>query len=154
MIIMLLGILLGLVLISAFFSGSEIGMMSMNRYRLKHLVKEGHKQALRVSKMLERPDYLLSVVLIGNTLANIIASMVATLLGQYLYGEWGVLIATLLLTFCILIFSEMLPKTLAAMYAERTAFLCAALLMLFQKIFSPLVWVVTRFSRLLISFLV
>ena len=79
-------VLLVLILLSAFFSGSEIGMMSLNRYRLRHLVRKKNKQAIRVNEMLLRPDKLLSVVLIGNTLANIVASAVATLIGQRLYG--------------------------------------------------------------------
>jgi Mg2+/Co2+ transporter CorB len=91
-------ILLGLILLSAFFAGSEIGMMSINRYKLKYLVKQNNKQAIRVHRMLARPDKLLSVVLIGNTLANIVASTIATLIGQYYYGELGVAVATVLLT--------------------------------------------------------
>jgi Mg2+/Co2+ transporter CorB len=136
-----------LVICSAFFSTSEIGMMSLNRYRLRHLVKEGNKQALRVSGMLERPDYLLSVVLIGNTLANMVASTIATLLGQRLYGEWGVVWVTSALTLIVLVFAEMAPKTLAAVYPQRIAFLVSGLLSVFQRIFAPLVWLITGISN-------
>ena len=110
----LLCILVLLVIFSGFFSGAEIGMMSLNRYRLRHLVKKKNKQAIRVNRLLAHPDRLLSVVLIGNTLANIIASMVATLIGQRLYGDAGVVGATALLTLIVLVFSEMTPKTFAA----------------------------------------
>src|SRR5262245_11411889 len=108
----LLIVLLFLIFLAAFFSGSEIGMMSINKYKLRHLVKKNNKQAIRVNQMLSRPDRLLSVVLIGNTLANIVASTIATLIGQRLYGDTGVAVATILLTFVILVFGEMTPKTL------------------------------------------
>lgn len=145
--LILLFILILLVVCSAFFSASEIGMMSLNRYRLRHLVKEGNKHAIRVSGMLERPDYLLSVVLIGNTLANMIASTIATLLGQRLYGEWGVVWVTSALTLCVLIFAEMAPKTLAAVYPQRISFMVSWLLGVFQRIFAPLVWLISGVSN-------
>ncbi len=149
---MLLLILLLLVVFSAFFSGAEIGMMSLNRYRLRHLVKKNHKQALRVNKLLSHPDRLLSVILIGNTLANIIASMVATLIGQRLYGDVGVVVATALVSLIVLIFSEMTPKTLAAMHPQHVAFACSLPLMILQSVFAPLVhlisWTATGILRL------
>ncbi len=145
-------ILLVLILFAAFFSGAEIGMMSLNRYRLRHLVKKRHKQAIRVNQLLSHPDRLLSVVLIGNTLANIVSSMVATLIGQRFYGDVGVAIATVILTLVILIFSEMTPKTLAALHPQKIAFACSWLLMILQTIFSPLVslisWVANGILRL------
>lgn len=140
-------ILIFLVFLSAFFSGSEIGMMSINRYKLKHLVKQHNKQAIRVNQMLARPDKLLSVVLIGNTLANIVASTIATLLGQYLYGELGVAIATVLLTIIILVFAEMTPKTLAAIYPQQVAFLCSLPLKITQVVFAPLVFIISLISN-------
>ncbi len=149
---MLLLILILLVVFSAFFSGAEIGMMSLNRYRLRHLVKKNHKQALRVNKLLSHPDRLLSVILIGNTLANIIASMVATLIGQRLYGDVGVVVATALVSLIVLIFSEMTPKTLAAMHPQQVAFACSLPLMILQSVFAPLVhlisWTATGILRL------
>lgn len=139
--------LIFLVLFSGFFSGAEIGMMSLNRYRLKHLVKQKNRQALRVFKMLQRPDRLLGVVLIGNTLANIVASTVATLLGQRLYGDTGVAIATLLLTLVVLVVSEMTPKTLAALYPQQVAFISSWLLLLLQQIFAPLVYLISGITN-------
>ncbi len=140
-------ILVILVILSAFFSGAEIGMMSLNRYKLRHLVKKNNKQAIRVNQLLSRPDRLLSVLLIGNTLANIVASMVATLIGQSLYGEVGVGIATLLLTLVVLVFSEMTPKTLAAIYPLQVAFVTALPLKILQIIFSPLVRITSFMSN-------
>ena len=128
-------------------------MMSLNRYRLKHLVKEKNLHAIRVNQLLQRPDRLLSVILIGNTFANIIASMVATLIGQKLYGDVGVAVAAIGLTLIILVISEMTPKTLAALYPQRVAFLASLPLSLLQRFFSPLVdltsWVTNQLLRLM-----
>ena len=143
----LLLLVLFLVVLSGFFSASEIGMMSLNRYRLRHLVKKNNKQAIRVNALLARPDRLLSVVLIGNTLANIIASMAGTLIGQHFYGEMGVLIATSLLTLVILVFSEMTPKTLAALYPQQVAFACSLPLKILQFIFAPLVHLISEIAN-------
>ncbi|MFA5961002.1 MAG: HlyC/CorC family transporter [Tatlockia sp.] len=139
----LFAILVFLVLLSGFFSASEIGLMSLNRYRLKHLVKKKNKKAIRVNHMLARPDKLLSVILIGNTLANIVASTVATLVGQRLNGATGVFIATLLLTLVILVFSEMTPKTLAALHPQQVAFAVSFPLRLLQVLLAPLVQVIS-----------
>lgn len=136
-------ILLGLVIVSAFFSGSEIGMMSLNRYRLRHLARKNNKQAIRVNLLLQRPDKLLSVIIIGSTIANIVASTVATLIGQQLYGTAGVAIATVLLSLIILVISEMVPKTLAAMYPQQVAFASSLLLNLLQNMMAPLVYLIS-----------
>lgn len=143
----LLIFLLFLILLSGFFSSSEIGMMSINRYRLRHLVKMNNKQAVRVNQMLSRPDKLLSVVLIGNTLANIVASTVATLIGQRLYGDAGVALATLLLTFVVLVFAEMAPKTVAALYPQQVAFAVSLPLKILQNILAPLVQAISWISN-------
>ncbi len=151
-LVALLIVLVFLILFSAFFSGAEIGMMSLNRYRLRHLVKQRDKRAIRVNQMLARPDRLLSVVLIGNTLANIVASMVATLVGQRLYGDTGVAIATISLTLLVLVFCEMTPKTLAALYPQQVAFAVSLPLKLLQKFLAPFVqfisWVANTILRL------
>lgn len=139
--------LLFLIFLSAFFSASEIGMMSINRYKLRHLVKMNNKQAIRVNSMLARPDMLLSVVLIGNTLANIVASTIATLIGQYLYGDLGVAVATVLLTVIILVFSEMTPKTFAAIYPQKVAFATSLPLQILQWVFAPFVHAISLISN-------
>ncbi len=148
---LLLLILLGLVLISAFFSGSEIGLMSLNRYKLRYLAKSNNKTAIRVSGLLQRPDKLLSVIIIGNTLANIIASMVGTLVGQRLYGNTGVAIATLLLTLIILVAAEMVPKTLAALYPQQVAFAVSRPLLFLLKFFAPLVHIISWVTNTLLK---
>lgn len=147
---MLLLLVLFLVVLSAFFSASEIGMMSLNRYRLRHLVKKNNLQAIRVNKLLAHPDRLLSVILIGNTLANIIASMAGTLIGQHFYGDVGVMLATAILTLAILVFSEMTPKTLAALYPQQVAFACSMPLKLLQLIFAPLVYLISGIANALL----
>jgi Mg2+/Co2+ transporter CorB len=150
-LIALLCMLLLLIFLSAFFSSAEIGMMSLNRYRLRHLVKKKNKQAIRVNLMLSRPEKLLSVILIGSTLANIVSSTLATLIGQRIYGEAGVAIATALLSFVILVFSEVVPKTVAALYPQWIAFKTSLPLKLLQTILSPLVqgvsWIANVFLR-------
>ncbi len=136
MLFTILGIL---ILISAYFSGSETGMMSLNRYRLRHLEKEKHKGAKRVSKLLNRPDRLIGLILIGNNLVNIAASAIATIIGLRLFGDMGVLVATIILTLVILIFAEVTPKTLAALYPEKIAFPSSILLSFLLKVLFPLV---------------
>ncbi|SFC85929.1 HlyC/CorC family transporter [Pseudoalteromonas denitrificans] len=128
-----------LVLISGYFSGSETGLMSLNRYRLRHLEKQSHKGAKRVSKLLERPDRLIGLILIGNNLVNIAASAVATIIGMRLFGDVGIAIATFVLTFVILIFSEVTPKTLAALHPEKVAFPSSVILNILLKILFPVV---------------
>lgn len=90
-----------MVIISAYFSGSETGMMTLNRYRLRHMAKQGNRRAKRVEKLLRKPDRLISPVLIGNNLVNILASALGTIVGMRLYGDAGVAIATGVLTFVV-----------------------------------------------------
>lgn len=125
---------------SAYFSGTETSMMTINRYRLRHAAKQGNRSAKRVEKLLQRPDRLISLVLIGNNLINIVASALATIVGMRLYGDAGVAIATGVLTFVILIFAEVLPKSIAALYPERFAYPSSVLLSPLQKIMLPVVW--------------
>ncbi|WP_339766838.1 CNNM domain-containing protein [uncultured Paraglaciecola sp.] len=147
-------ILLGiLVLLSAYFSSSETSMMSINRYRLKHLGNEGNKGALRVQKLLERPDRLIGLILIGNNLVNIAASAVATVLGLRLYGDMGIAIATVILTLVILIFSEVTPKTVAALYPEKISFPASFLLLPMLKVLYPLVFLVNGITNFLLKLL-
>jgi Mg2+/Co2+ transporter CorB len=142
-------ILVIMVVVSAYFSASETGMMTLNRYRLRHQAKQGNRAARRVEKLLTHPDRLISLVLIGNNLVNILASALATIVGIRLYGDAGVAIATGILTFVILLFAEVLPKTFAALNPERIAFPSSLLLIPLQKLMLPLVWVLNMLSRLI-----
>ncbi len=114
-------------------------MMSLNRYRLKHLRNQGHHGARRASKLLDRPDRLIGLILIGNNLVNILASAIATVIAIRLYGDAGIAVATLLLTLVILIFAEITPKTIAALHPERVAFPFSFVLLPMLKLFMPFV---------------
>ncbi len=140
-----------LIILAAFFSAAEIGMMSINRYRLRHLVKSGHHAAKMVQYQINHPEKLLSSVLIGNTLANIFASMAMTFVGQKLYRETGVAIAEVILTILLLVFAEMTPKTWAALHPEKASFAVIYFLRLMQWFFWPLSYITTFMSNLLLS---
>jgi len=142
-----------MVVVSAYFSGSETGMMTLNRYRLRHLAKQGNRAAKRVEKLLRKPDRLISLVLIGNNLVNILASAIGTIVGMRLYGDAGVAIATGILTFVVLVFAEVLPKTIAALYPEKVAFPSSFLLGPLQILMMPLVWLLNTITRMLMRML-
>lgn len=143
----LFGILVLLLILSALFSGSETGMMALNRYRLKHKAKSGHKSAIKAQRLLKSPDRLLGVILLGNNFVNIFASSIATIIALRLFGEGGIALAAGLLTLVILVFSEVAPKTLAALYPERIAYPATYFLEPLLKLFSPLVWLVNFFAN-------
>jgi Mg2+/Co2+ transporter CorB len=138
----LIGALIFLIFLSAFFSGSETGLVSLNRYRLRHLAKTKHRGAMRAAKLLERPDRLIGLILLGNNFVNILASSIATIIALRYYGEGGIAIAAGLLTLVILIFSEVAPKTLAVLHPERFAFPATYVLSPLLKLLYPLVWLV------------
>jgi Mg2+/Co2+ transporter CorB len=135
--------LLGLLIIlSGCFSGSETALMTLNRYRLRHLARNGHRGARIADRLLERPDRLIGLILLGNNFVNILASSVATLIALQLLDENAILASTVLLTLVILIFSEVTPKTVAALLPERIAFPAAYVLAPLLRVFYPLVWLV------------
>lgn len=143
----LLGLLIFLILCSAFFSSSETGMLSLNRYRLKHMAKEGHKGARRVTALLSRPDRLLGTILVGNNVVNILAASIATVLAVDMWGEAGIAIATAGLTIVVLIFGEITPKTLAALRPELVAFPASRVLAMLQRLLYPVVWTTSTISN-------
>ncbi len=138
----LLGAILLMIFLSAYFSGSETAMMALNRYRLKHLANEGHGGAKRASRLLERPDRLLGVILIGNNLVNFSAASIATLLALQLFGDAGVAIAPVVCTLVFLIFAEVAPKTISAAYPEKVALPSSYILELLLWLLYPIVWMV------------
>lgn len=135
-------ILFFLILLSAFFSASETAMLSLNRYRLRHLSNMQHRAAMRASRLLDRPDRLIGLILLGNNFVNIFASSVATLIALRLFGEGAIAIAAGILTLVILIFAEVTPKTLAVLHPERVAFPTSLILEPLLKISAPIVWLV------------
>ena len=149
---LLLGILIACLLMSAFFSASETGMMSLNRYRLKHL-RKNHRGARLATRLLERPDRLLGLILIGNNLVNILASAIATVIALRVWGDAGIAIATGAMTILVLIVGEVTPKTLAALHPERIAFPAAYVLNALMYVFYPLVWCINHITNGLLKVL-
>ena len=136
-----------LVLMSAFFSGSETGMMAINRYRLKHLVQEKNKSAKRVSKLLERTDRLLGVILIGNNFTHTLATALATVIAIRIWSDNAVLAVTVFMTIVMIIFAEVMPKTIAALKPESVALPASHLLKPLSKVLSPLITLVSFVSN-------
>jgi Mg2+/Co2+ transporter CorB len=132
---------------SAFFSGSETSMMAINRYRLKHLVKEKNKSAKRVSKLLERTDRLLGVILIGNNFTHTLSTALATVVAIRIWSDSAVLAVTVFMTIIMIIFAEVMPKTIAALKPESIAFPSSYLLKPLSKILSPLITLVSFVSN-------
>ena len=127
--------------------------MALNKYRLKHLIKQNNRSAKRADKLLKRPDRLLGVILIGNNFVNILAAALTTILCLELFGNSGVLIGSVILTIIILIFAEVTPKTFAAKNAESIALPASGILKVLQKVLYPLIWVVNFFSNSLLNLL-
>jgi Mg2+/Co2+ transporter CorB len=123
-------------------------MMSLNRYRLRHLASNDHKGAIRALKLLDRPDRLIGLILIGNNLVNILASAIATIIGMRLFGDMGVAIATGVLTIVVLVFAEVTPKTFAALHPERIAFPSSILLGWLLILLSPFVKAINLITSL------
>ncbi|MDA3919957.1 MAG: HlyC/CorC family transporter [Salinisphaera sp.] len=146
----LFGILVLMLALSAFFSGSETGLMTVNRYRMKHLAKQGHGGARRAAQMLETPDKLIGLILIGNNLVNIIASSLATVIGIRLYGDFGILVSTITLTVVVLVFSEVTPKTLSALYPERIAYPAAYVYQPLLRVLWPVVYLFNSAGKLVL----
>lgn len=144
--------LLLLILLSAFFSCAETALMVINRYRLRHKARMKKKYAILILRLLKRPDRLLGVLLLGNNFSNIVASAIATLLAVHLWGEKGVIFSTVLLTLLVLIFAEVAPKTLAALYPERIAKIVIWPVYAILKLFYPMVWGVNVLSNSLLRF--
>ena len=132
---------------SAFFSGSETSMMAINRYRLKHLVKEKNKSAKRVSRLLEKTDRLLGVILIGNNFTHTLSTALATVVAIRIWSDNAVLAVTVFMTIIMIIFAEVMPKTIAALKPESIAFPSSYLLKPLSKILSPLITLVSFVSN-------
>ena len=149
----LLGFLAFLIICSAFFSSSETGLLSLNRYRLRHLQREGHKGAQHAGRLLNQPDRLLGTILVGNNVVNILAASIATLVAVDLWGDAGVAIATTGLTIILLIFGEITPKTFAALRPETVAFPASRLLAPLMLLLLPVVWLTSFISNGLLRIL-
>ncbi|CAA6802636.1 MAG: Magnesium and cobalt efflux protein CorC [uncultured Thiotrichaceae bacterium] len=139
--------LFGLFLLSGFFSGSETALMSLNRYKLRHQAEQGHVGALLAQQLLDKPDRLIGLILLGNNFINVLITQLATLIGFSLFGSAGLAITTGLLTLFLLIFAEVMPKTLAALHPERIAFPASHIYTGMLKVAWPLVWLINIASN-------
>jgi Mg2+/Co2+ transporter CorB len=126
-------------------------MMALNRYRLRHLAREGHRSARLVDALLQRPDRLLGLILLGNNLVNFGAAAVAGVIALRVIGEVGLAIAPLILTPVVLIFGEVAPKTVAALHPERIAYPAAYLLVFIGRMLNPIVWAINQFSNAILE---
>ena len=141
-----------LILLSAFFSGSETGLMTLNRYRLRHLADKQHRGALRVQRLLQRQDRLIGLILLGNNFVNILASILMTLITLRLYNDAGYVFAGgMVLTVVILLFAEVTPKTLAALHPERIAFPAAWVYIPLMRLLFPLVWLLNAAANIVLK---
>jgi Mg2+/Co2+ transporter CorB len=150
---LLFSILGVLILLSAFFSSSETGMMALDRYRLKHLKEQNHRGARRAARLLKRPDRLIGLILIGNNLVNVLAAAIVTIIAIRLLGDAGIAIGSVLLTMVLLVFAEITPKTIAALHPERVAFPASVILTPLMKLLYPVVWVVNGVTNGLLRLL-
>ena len=145
-LIFLFSILIFLLILSGFFSGSETGMMAANKIKLKNLSKKSKGSAKRALNLLKKPDQLLSAILVGNNFANILASAIVTIIMINYFGG-NVLIGSIILTIIILIFSEITPKTIAAIKPESVATKSSFILNILVYIFKPLIFFTNFLSR-------
>jgi len=145
--------LIVLLALSGFFSGSETALMTLNRYRLRHQADQGHRGAILARRLLDRPDKLIGLILLGNNFVNILASSLATVIALRIGGESAIAIAAGLLTLVILVFSEVTPKTLAALHPERLAYPAAFVYTPLLKVLMPLVWSVNLITNNLLKLL-
>jgi Mg2+/Co2+ transporter CorB len=143
----LVGLIIVLIVLSAFFSGTETALMSLNRYRLRHQARAGHRGARLAEWLLQRPDRLIGLILLGNTTVNNAAAALVTILALEVGGERGALIGTLILTIVVLIFAEVAPKTIGALKPARIALPAALIYYPLLKITYPVVWVLNLIAN-------
>ena len=149
-LLILIVVLIFLLILSGFFSGSETGMMAANKIKLKNLSKKSKNSAKRSLELLKKPDQLLSAILVGNNFANILASAIVTIIMINYFGG-NVLLGSIILTIIILIFSEITPKTIAAIKPESVATRASFLLKILVTIFRPLIFLTNSISRVILK---
>ena len=140
-----------LLLLSAFFSSSETALMALNRYRLRHRANEGHKGAMLAQRLLNKPDRLIGVILLGNNLVNILAAAMVPFIGFRVAGDAGAIASPFILIFLVLIFSEVAPKTWAAVHPESIAYPASRILSVLIRVFYPFVWAINVIANLLLK---
>ena len=144
-------IIAGLLILSACFSATEIAMFSFRKTKLAMLVKQQNPTAILIQKILSEPDKLLGTILIGNNIVNTSASVLATALALHFFGENGIFVAMVVMTFILIQFSEVMPKVLASQYWERFSFAMARPIRILYYIFYPINMLISAVSRLLLK---
>lgn len=142
-----------LIVLSAFFSGSETALISVNKIRIRHLADTGDKNASILLGLLENPEQFLTAILIGNNIVNIGASVLAANAALITFGDSGIAIATAIMTLFILVFGEVFPKTLASRHSESISLYVARPIKMVIYILNPLVWVLTELINFMIVLL-
>lgn len=150
---LLFGLLVGLIFLSAFFSGTETALMSLNRYRLRHQAKSGNRAAKITEALLRRPDRLIGLILLGNNAVNLTAAALVTVISLDIGGDGAIFIGTLILTFVVLIFAEVAPKTIAALHPARIALPAALIYYPLLKVAYPFVWIINIIANGLLRLL-
>ena len=140
-----------LILLSMIFSASESAFLSINKLRLRLLRNKKDKRAIRAGKLLDKKEKLLNTILVGNNIVNIALSAIITSIALELFGSAGVGYATVIVTILLLIFGEITPKTIGTRHPEGVAFLLAPLIKFFGWIFTPVVFILTKVTRLIAS---
>lgn len=143
--------LLFLIVLAGFFSSSETSLMAIDHYRLKHLASRGHRGARLVQKLLTRPERLIGLLLLGNNMVKILAAAIATVIAIRQFGDYGIWISTLVMTVVVMIFAEVVPRTLAALHPEKVSLPASYVLVALLKVLNPVVWLVNSFTNLLLS---
>tara|TARA_B100000029_G_scaffold70778_1_gene62814 strand:+ start:1301 stop:2590 length:1290 start_codon:yes stop_codon:yes gene_type:complete len=144
------GLLIVLLILSAFFASTETALVSLNRYRLRHRARSGHKPAQLAEKLLERPDRLMGLILLGNNIVNLSAAALVTVISIRMGGESAIFIGTMILTVVILIFAEVAPKTIAALHPSRLALPAAIIYYPLLKLAYPFVWLINLLANSLL----
>ena len=151
--IAMLCVLLVLILLSAFFSSAETALTTVNKMRIRMLVDDGNKRAIILDKVIKHQSKMLSTVLIGNNIVNIGASAISTLFVQNVFGNIYVSIGTFVLTFVVLIFGEIIPKTVAGIHSENVALSYARVISILMFVLTPIIFIIDNFSKLILMIL-
>lgn len=142
-----------LILLSAFFSGTETALMRVNKYRIRHLAKKGNKSAKLAEKLLKKPDKLIAFILLGTNLVNFIAASLVGVVSMEIGGPTGVVVGTILLTAVVLLFCESIPKTVAAVFPEKIALPASRIYHPLVKFTQPFLAIINFFTNMVLKFL-
>jgi len=140
-----------LLILSAFFSGTETALMRVNKYRIRHLARKGHREAKLAEKLLKHPEKLIAFILFGNNLVNFIAASIVGVVSMKIGGPAGVAIGTLLLTLVVLLFAESAPKTIAAIFPEKIALPASRIYYPLVKIMAPILGIINFFTNIILK---